>query len=192
MNAIETTYGGCRFRSRLEARWAVFFDALGVAWQYEPQGYLVGDIEEPYLPDFYLPDLTLWVEVKGAADERDLRVLTAAAAPTWSRGLPENGDSMCLNLLVLSEVPRIDLAGDPVHMGLGLDGRPALHGVLAMWAWLPTGKAGLAQFSYPRWPILPLELTDPMRIQSGLRPGRRIAEAYSAARSARFEHGERG
>ena len=27
---IETIYNGYRFRSRLEARWAVLFDALGV------------------------------------------------------------------------------------------------------------------------------------------------------------------
>jgi hypothetical protein len=28
IKAIETSYKGYRFRSRLEARWAVFFDAL--------------------------------------------------------------------------------------------------------------------------------------------------------------------
>lgn len=30
---IETKYKGYRFRSRLEARWAVFFDALGISWE---------------------------------------------------------------------------------------------------------------------------------------------------------------
>ncbi len=44
-NAIETHYAGCRFRSRLEARWAVFFDAIGIEWQYEPQGF---EIESVY------------------------------------------------------------------------------------------------------------------------------------------------
>ena len=39
MKPIETEYAGCRFRSRLEARWAVFFDALGVRWEHEPQGF---------------------------------------------------------------------------------------------------------------------------------------------------------
>src|SRR5262245_3495425 len=33
---IETIYRGYRFRSRLEARWAVFFQTLGVPWEYEP------------------------------------------------------------------------------------------------------------------------------------------------------------
>lgn len=50
---IETHYKGYRFRSRLEARWAVFFDAANLAWEYEKQGYMVGDIA--YLPDFWLP-----------------------------------------------------------------------------------------------------------------------------------------
>ena len=29
IQVIETAYKGYRFRSRLEARWAVFFDAIG-------------------------------------------------------------------------------------------------------------------------------------------------------------------
>ena len=36
---IETVYKGDRFRSRLEARWAVFFDAARIKWEYEPEGY---------------------------------------------------------------------------------------------------------------------------------------------------------
>lgn len=59
---IETAYKGYRFRSRLEARWAVFFDALAIPWQYELEGYVVG--EECYLPDFWLPSLKLWAEAK--------------------------------------------------------------------------------------------------------------------------------
>jgi len=62
--AIETVYHGHRFRSRLEARWAVFFDRLLVRWEYESQGYELGDLGR-YLPDFWLPDLNLFLEVKG-------------------------------------------------------------------------------------------------------------------------------
>ncbi len=36
IQAIETRYKGYRFRSRLEARWAVFFDHLKIEWEYEP------------------------------------------------------------------------------------------------------------------------------------------------------------
>lgn len=61
---IETVYKGYKFRSRLEARWAVFFDALGIVWEYEKEGYYLGD-GECYLPDFWLPQLDMFVEVKG-------------------------------------------------------------------------------------------------------------------------------
>jgi hypothetical protein len=36
ITAHPTTYAGVRFRSRLEARWAAFFDLAGWAWEYEP------------------------------------------------------------------------------------------------------------------------------------------------------------
>ena len=59
--AIETRYKGYRFRSRLEARWAVFFDALGLKWEYEPEGFeLPGGVR--YLPDFRVNGT--WFEVK--------------------------------------------------------------------------------------------------------------------------------
>lgn len=61
---IETIYKGYRFRSRLEARWAVFFDVLGIGWRYEMEGYEFDDGRK-YLPDFYLPKDNLFVEVKG-------------------------------------------------------------------------------------------------------------------------------
>lgn len=64
IKAIETYYNGYKFRSRLEARWAVFFDALGIKYQYETEGYSI-DGEMAYLPDFYLPDFSSYVEVKG-------------------------------------------------------------------------------------------------------------------------------
>lgn len=63
IKALETLYSGTRFRSRTEARWAVFFDAMGLRWQYEPEGYDLGD-GLWYLPDFFLPDLDLFIEVK--------------------------------------------------------------------------------------------------------------------------------
>ena len=63
MQAIETRYKGYRFRSRLEARWAVYFDALGIKWVYEPEGYVLADGKR-YLPDFWLPGLKCFAEVK--------------------------------------------------------------------------------------------------------------------------------
>ena len=75
--ALPSRFNGILFRSRLEARWAVFFDALGIQWLYEHEGFslperVVDDTmgrtrivpARAYLPDFYLPDLECWVEIK--------------------------------------------------------------------------------------------------------------------------------
>jgi hypothetical protein len=62
IKAIETRYKGYRFRSRLEARWAVFLDAMKVEWEYEKEGF-----ELPsglYLPDFWLPDHHCHLEIR--------------------------------------------------------------------------------------------------------------------------------
>lgn len=62
IKAIETHYKGYRFRSRLEARWAVFLDRAGIAYRYEPQGFDLDDLL--YLPDFWLPVQKCWLEIK--------------------------------------------------------------------------------------------------------------------------------
>lgn len=85
IKAIETRYDGHRFRSRLEARWACFYNALGIRYEYEKEGYDLGvlwtqyqrenqppwyDIDPVnlgwYLPDFWLPEQSCWIEIKGA------------------------------------------------------------------------------------------------------------------------------
>lgn len=87
---IETRYKGYRFRSRLEARWAVFLDAMGVSWEYEPEGYLING--RPYLPDFALPDAIL--EIKHATyrlSRAELETLCGLAATRdviVARGVP--------------------------------------------------------------------------------------------------------
>lgn len=50
-------------RSRLEARWATFFDQLGIEYSYESQGYDLGD-RGWYLPDFWLWEHEAFVEIK--------------------------------------------------------------------------------------------------------------------------------
>jgi len=63
IKAIETEYNGYRFRSRLEARWAIFMDTLGIKYEYEPDGF---DLDGTwYLPDFWLPEQQRWIEIKG-------------------------------------------------------------------------------------------------------------------------------
>jgi hypothetical protein len=67
-HVIETRYAGHKFRSRHEARWCVLFDALGVRWEYEPEGYVLRG--KPYLPDFYIHDWDAWFEVKPMIDRQ--------------------------------------------------------------------------------------------------------------------------
>lgn len=61
LKPIETRYKGYRFRSRLEARWAVAFDAMEFRWAYEPEGFTTPF--GGYLPDFLVNDVA-WAEVK--------------------------------------------------------------------------------------------------------------------------------
>lgn len=70
IEAIPTMYKGVRFRSRLEAQWAVFWDELGVKWEYEPQTFKFPDGKQ-YTPDFWIVDLALWVEIKPNAKIAD-------------------------------------------------------------------------------------------------------------------------
>lgn len=75
---IETAYEGRLFRSRLEARWAVFLDALEVEWEYEREGYALPS--GWYLPDFWLPRHRAWLEIKGDAPSSREEVLASELA----------------------------------------------------------------------------------------------------------------
>lgn len=99
---IETVYKGCRFRSRLEARWAVFFDEMGIDWEYEPEGFeFIHDGKTVrYLPDFYLPNDRFYVEVKGNVKERYSELEKVKLA--LDCGLDCNG------VLVLDEIPKME------------------------------------------------------------------------------------
>lgn len=70
ISPIPTFYAGVTFRSRLEARWAVFFDVLDVPWRYEPEGFQCPS--GWYLPDFWLPHHKIWLEIKGAESEAEI------------------------------------------------------------------------------------------------------------------------
>jgi hypothetical protein len=67
--AHPTTHRGVRMRSQLEARWAGVLDAAGIAWEYEPHVVNLGSSRGRwiggYLPDFWLPEIRTWIEVKG-------------------------------------------------------------------------------------------------------------------------------
>lgn len=67
---MPTEYNGILFRSRTEARWAFVFEQFGWTYFYEQETYSLA--EGLYLPDFFIPKLDLFFEVKGedpTADE---------------------------------------------------------------------------------------------------------------------------
>lgn len=83
VRAIETRYGGHHFRSRIEARWAIFFDVLGLNWDYETDKFDTGT--ERYIPDFkiFFPaeDRDEYLEIKGAPPaDNELRKAKAIGA----------------------------------------------------------------------------------------------------------------
>lgn len=76
--AIPTEYCGIRFRSRLEARWFIFFERLGIKALYEHEGYQLDGAW--YLPDYWLPDLKVFVEVKPTKPTAEERAKCEALA----------------------------------------------------------------------------------------------------------------
>ena len=61
------------FRSSWEANVARYYNLNGIKWQFEPKTFIFEKIKKgciSYTPDFYLPELDKWVEVKGWMDDK--------------------------------------------------------------------------------------------------------------------------
>ena len=98
IKSIPTKYRDVLMRSKLEARVAAKFDALGIEWSYEPEGYDLDGVW--YLPDFWLPRIRTIVEVKGNLEGSDAllkpHLLSAALnAEFWDTETP--------NVIVVTE-----------------------------------------------------------------------------------------
>ncbi|MGI5274705.1 hypothetical protein ACQEUU_37110 [Nonomuraea sp. CA-218870] len=187
---IETHYAGCRFRSRLEARWAVFFDKLGIAWEYEPQGFMIDAVL--YLPDFYLPEQKLWIEVKGADPAKS----DPEGYERWyafAEKIVHFGDRAALFSGSIPTAHSLErLVDNPGNRGLKIEvfGDEGYE-----WCVCSSGRHFDIQHGGRNERI---ECGCPGFVQGGRwLPGTDryepvIEEAYRAARSARFEHGESG
>ncbi|MFJ9558325.1 hypothetical protein ACIRPH_31345 [Nocardiopsis sp. NPDC101807] len=197
---IETTYANTRFRSRLEARWAVFFDHLNVKWLYEPEGYILGNGDQ-YLPDFWLPGQQVWVEVKGAPTSKDMERLRAATAMD---GLPVVYGDARRPCDVIDETWPAEIPGHNRILLLGNIPDPNNTGLLCGWLhWmtiLDANGSGLHTVfrdvgAPTEWIYRPLRWKELESFDGVTGPtALSWAEttAYLAARSARFEHGESG
>jgi hypothetical protein len=206
LKPLPTRYAGHQFRSRLEARWAVAFDALSIAWQYEAQGFecsyrlsRCGEGGFPYLPDFWLPELGLYAEVKAALTEPELLRLLDAAASLSTNGGGGCHDNDGHDMLILGDIPVPDAeqggAGPWVlHMHKGTlvasswaDGVDTPHGVPLAGDYGGDAWDGIRYESDMSW-------RDAVTLLLAGAPGTpgEWAPAYRAARSARFEHGQHG
>jgi hypothetical protein len=73
--AQPTYFDGQWFQSRLEARWAAFFKALGIVYEYNGAGETFAlQNYRMYTPDFYLADLDVYVEIKYSQDAARVRM----------------------------------------------------------------------------------------------------------------------
>lgn len=182
MKAIETRYAGCRFRSRLEARWAVFFDALGIEWYYEPEGFETA--YGRYLPDFWLPDSKAWIEIKGGKPtKREVAKCAGVAREEWKKGHRFR--------IITGDIPRT-LVVSPETGPLGI--------ICLTWTALSEEDVTVPEFGSPKEfaPITPVGAEWPNQgfARAGWVPVHEdvkyLTQALTKARSARFEHGESG
>lgn len=227
IKAIETSYKGCRFRSRTEARWAVFMDALGVEWEYEPQGYVLND-GTPYLPDFLVHPGTeseFWLEIKGdfptreeidkaarlaeGTNKRTYLYFGKVAQPgrglsvirTWDEYFAEADTQWQWHdqlgwIINGSEAARWQIGVQPTAFAF-MAGKQLRKPRSGFWWWTDCphcGKAILKLNGQVGWcPAWGDNLPDGVDLYPNFaHETSRLQDAYVAARSARFEHGERG
>ena len=172
IRAIPTYYKGINFRSRLEARWAIIFDRLGIDWHYETEGYDI-QIDEGYtiryLPDFLLTGGTyncpkqLYVEVKGNMQSDDALKIQA-----FSEHYP---------IYVVGEIPK-DLAS--VRNGIDTDFGVSYYNFRTVNA-RPCG-AVLGADKSGGWGLFGMFSWDEGKMDEA-----RTRNAYGIARSAHFE-----
>lgn len=145
----------------------MFLDALGVKWEYEREGFELPSGR--YLPDFWIPEWGVWMEVKGGEPTEAERTLTyelaeATGCPCLiAKGIPEQGAFQFEACFLL----KLRMVEDRNGFVLASD---------------------LGDFDF----MIPL----PNRmVAEDLVKGRmtkRLENAFNKARSARFEFGEKG
>lgn len=169
---IQTRYKGYHFRSRLEARWAVFFDALGLQWEYEPDGFDIPFVGR-YLPDFRLtvPDIgDVFVEVKPTGTTED----------GWSKA-KKLSHYLDRDVLLLAGVP------SPISHTLCFGSKTKAK-IESSRVWIFCDNEAVIDFQRHGFSFVKFDddyLVNRTKSTAFL-------EAITAARSARFEHGQSG
>lgn len=113
MEIIETHYDNCHFRSRLEARLAVFFNYLRTPYEYEKEGYNLDG--ESYLPDFFLPEVTLRGGLKhfSTFTEEDIICSPGVWLEVKGQDPTKEEDRLCEKLGHFTNIPTVIIKGLP-------------------------------------------------------------------------------
>lgn len=182
VKAIETKYNGYRFRSRLEARWAVFFSTAQISYEYELEGFTMPS-GTAYLPDFYLPEFDVYVEIKPSqripllelkklqefAIEGDNNLLLIVGTPTQE------------DMLLIKDTWNLD----EIEADFGIEGGD--EDIVDFFLnWLKEHNT----VTFGRTPLSEVEGWQLVYRNGGKYP--LINQALSQAKEARFEHGESG
>ena len=199
IKAIETVYNGYRFRSRLEARWAVFFDVLGVNYEYEPEGFILPSGKR-YLPDFRVKcwgtrgliqekPFDLWVEVKGRMTQEDAEKIKEFAIDRiiyeTYKGEPYETATVIRNpVLIVGDIPRAGKTSCGVDIG-SYDYMDGIN-IYPFNLELVDGDYFGTGFQFEKGKLL-LGGDDS---SYGGTTNAIVDRAYDIARQARFEHGE--
>jgi hypothetical protein len=192
----------------------VFFDHLGVEWQYEPQGFVwdsnsqIADSDNAYwnneqlkikggmyLPDFWLPSIETWVEVKGAkCTKEETRTHFEFALVSGQRHMTAVGD-----------IPHGTNYGpwsDDMILNGGCDFN--YQWCVCLWCGKPgiefEGRGGRVcgqqtSDDASEWELKAragCDISKPYTDKGFTSKNQKILNAYEAARSARFEHGQAG
>ena len=189
MKAIDTEYKGYLFRSRLEARWAVFFDTCGVDWEYEPEGYDLGN-GVYYLLDFLLHGVDgrdggdLYVEVKGEmtpGDAKKIQRFSTAGGRDPETGKYRNA------ILVVGNIPDGVTANEIASY---ISGHAYASAAVSLFNFEAVdGDCFAAHPGINRFGRFELFGDDGSYLCG--QDDAATADAYRRARQARFEHGER-
>lgn len=193
MKAIQTEYKGYLFRSRLEARWAVFFDACGIEWEYEPEGLVLSDGTH-YLPDFYLPDFHCCFEVKrksirdtAEGDEAVRKISDGQNCGAWS-GIICFGDPVDDDLYIFCHEADDGGGGSyesPVTIGFHPD-----TGELYLFAYDDLRERTFFDSFGDNMQTIPMTTTEYDKYGYDDFVDEHIRMARKTARQARFEYGE--
>jgi hypothetical protein len=185
IKAIETSYKGYRFRSRIEARWAIFLDALGVAWEYEHQGYDLGHFGH-YLPDFWLTDWDVYLEIKPVLPKPEERYKIMALGQYGENEAKCPADEFGVHMLIGNPWP------EEYWFFSHIQGVHAAPFPTAEWCVCSScGQPGVfvRLEGLTLWSLMapPCDCREEL---ASFRSSDFLMAAFRAARSARFEHGE--